>query len=90
MKILHLVLKYEWYDMIESGEKPEEYRDITPYWDKRLNKEFDAICFHRAYTNTTQLFKLKQKIKGYGETKLGAPELIQVWILKLGDKIHAN
>ncbi len=22
--------------MIESGEKREEYRDITPYWEKRL------------------------------------------------------
>lgn len=22
--------------MIESGEKPEEYREITPYWVKRL------------------------------------------------------
>ena len=26
MKTLHLVLKHKWYDMIESGEKKEEYR----------------------------------------------------------------
>ena len=36
MKILHLPLKAQWYDMIESGEKPEEYREITDYWPKRL------------------------------------------------------
>ena len=36
MKILHLSLKAKWYRMIESGEKPEEYRDMTPYWVKRL------------------------------------------------------
>lgn len=36
MKILHLPLKARWYDMIESGEKREEYREITPYWEKRL------------------------------------------------------
>ena len=36
MKTIHLVLKHKWYDMIESGEKPEEYRDGTPYWAKRL------------------------------------------------------
>lgn len=36
MKILDLVLKGRWYDMIESGEKPEEYREIKPYWEKRL------------------------------------------------------
>ena len=34
--ILHLPVKAKWYDMQESGEKPEEYREITPYWVKRL------------------------------------------------------
>lgn len=38
MKILDLPLKAIWYLMIESGEKPEEYRDITEYWIKRLAK----------------------------------------------------
>ncbi len=36
MKILHLSLKTKWYRMIESGEKTEEYREITPYWTSRL------------------------------------------------------
>lgn len=36
MKILNLVLKGHWYDMIERGEKTEEYREIKPYWEKRL------------------------------------------------------
>lgn len=36
MKILHLVLKGKWYDMIESGEKKEEYRKMKYYWGKRL------------------------------------------------------
>ena len=34
--VLDLVLKKKWYDMIESGEKTEEYREIKPYWEKRL------------------------------------------------------
>ena len=33
---LHLVLKKKWYEMQERGEKTEEYREITPYWIKRL------------------------------------------------------
>lgn len=33
---LDLVLKGKWYDMIESGEKPEEYRNIIPFWCNRL------------------------------------------------------
>lgn len=36
MKVLHLPLKKEWYNMIESGAKTEEYREIKPYWAKRL------------------------------------------------------
>ena len=36
MKTLHLPLKKEWYHMIESGVKTEEYREIKPYLVKRL------------------------------------------------------
>lgn len=32
MKTLDLVLKRKWFDMIASGEKTEEYREIKPYW----------------------------------------------------------
>lgn len=40
---LHLVLKKKWYELIESGIKKEEYREIKPYWIKRLwyNPTFD-------------------------------------------------
>ena len=33
---IHLTLKKKWFDMIASGEKPEEYREIKPYWIVRL------------------------------------------------------
>ena len=33
---LDLVLKYKWYDMIVNGIKREEYREIKPYWTKRI------------------------------------------------------
>lgn len=36
MKTLHLSLKKEWYEMIESGVKTEEYREIKPYWTRRF------------------------------------------------------
>jgi hypothetical protein len=36
MKILDLPLKKQWYQMIESGIKTEEYREIKPYWTNRL------------------------------------------------------
>lgn len=36
MKTLVLPLKKKWFDMIKSGEKLEEYREINEYWKKRL------------------------------------------------------
>ncbi len=36
MKTLHLTLKKKWFDMIASGEKTEEYREIKSYWIQRL------------------------------------------------------
>jgi len=36
MEILHLNLKKKWFDMIASGEKKEEYREMKKYWIKRM------------------------------------------------------
>lgn len=33
-------LKKEWYERIKSGEKTIEYREVKPYWTKRLNRCF--------------------------------------------------
>lgn len=35
-KVLNLVVTKEWFNMIVSGAKNEEYREIKPYWIKRL------------------------------------------------------
>lgn len=34
--MLTLPIKKKWFDMILSGEKKEEYREIKPYYDSRL------------------------------------------------------
>ncbi len=39
--ILPLVLKGKWYDMIERGEKREEYREATDYWKTRIERWYD-------------------------------------------------
>jgi hypothetical protein len=38
-KVLTLHLKRKWYDMIASGTKTEEYREIKRYWRHRLTDE---------------------------------------------------
>ena len=36
MKTLTLSLKKQWFDMIKSGEKKEEYREMSLYWKCRF------------------------------------------------------
>lgn len=38
--MLIFILKKCWYDKIASGEKEIEYREVKPYWSKRLAKLF--------------------------------------------------
>jgi hypothetical protein len=40
-KILHLTLKKRYFDMIASGEKKEEYREIKPHWITRFVEDAD-------------------------------------------------
>jgi len=90
MKILHLTLKKKWFDMIRSGIKKEEYREIKPYWRKRLLfKEFDAIHFRNGYGKSMPCFtiKLTGLCRSLGIVEWGAPEGKEVFILKLGDII---
>jgi len=40
---LRLTLKGKWFDMILSGEKLEEYREIKDYWFKRLVFQYKKV-----------------------------------------------
>jgi len=48
--ILNLTIKKQWFDLIASGEKTIEYREIKPYWIKFLeNKSYDEVFFRNGY-----------------------------------------
>ena len=50
MRVLHLNLYRKYFDAILSGSKTIEYRDITPYWSKRLEgRHYDVIKFRNGY-----------------------------------------
>ena len=75
IRILDLPLKKEWYNMIESGEKKEEYREIKPYWTKRLkNHKYTHVRFRYGDTKKTIMFEIKHITTGIGKQELGAPE----------------
>ena len=59
MATLDLVLAHRWYDKIASGEKRYEYREIKPYWTKRLfAKQYAYVRFRRGYTSAAMRFAL--------------------------------
>jgi hypothetical protein len=59
---LHLTLKKNWFDLILSGEKKEEYREIKPYWEKRLiGKKYDRIIFRNGYGDNVPWFAIELK-----------------------------
>lgn len=41
--VLHLVLKHQYYDAIDRGEKTVEYRDNTEYWRRRIADKEQVI-----------------------------------------------
>lgn len=49
-RILHLPLKKHWFDLIKSGEKLEEYREMGDYWGKRFRTfDYDEVEFALGY-----------------------------------------
>lgn len=49
MKKLTLTLSRKWFDLIKSGEKKEEYREIKPYWNKRLLDKSESFSIFTEY-----------------------------------------
>ena len=63
-RILHLTLMKKWFDLIASGEKVIEFREIKPFWTKRLfyegrNKMFDEIHFRNGYSKDSPFMRVK-------------------------------
>lgn len=78
-KCLYLSLKATWFDMIESGVKKAEYREIKPYWIKRLCIAryggggsvncFDSECMDCLRTRPYKTFKYDIVRFSYGYTR---------------------
>jgi len=65
--ILYLSLIKKWFDLIASGKKKVEYREIKPFWKKRLfDKEYDIIHFRNGYQPDSPLLVVEFKGVGYG------------------------
>lgn len=53
--MLILPIKKKWFNMILSGEKKEEYREIKPYYETRFMNTFGMICVDGKYIKCSEI-----------------------------------
>ena len=83
MKILDLVEKCKWYDMIECGGKPEEYRADSPYWIKRftgLDLGYLPFSYRNGYEKINQ--------KGYTHVRFHRAYTKTTMLFELNDIVY--
>lgn len=91
--MLILPIKKKWFDMIASGEKKEEYREIKDYWTKRLLKYWHRyamketifeVKFRNGYGNDKPTITCEVKLKiGQGKEEWGAEPGKEYYILEI-------
>ena len=59
--MLTLPIKRKWFDMILSGEKPEEYRDKTEYYETRFMNHFGYILINGKLVKADWLKEIKKE-----------------------------
>jgi len=82
-KILHLHVRYKYFDQVKAGTKTKEYRVVKRYWNKILSKQYDEIYYWKGYTKEKLIFKYN----GYNTELITHEEfgkkLILVFAIKL-------
>lgn len=91
--MLTLPIKKKWFDMIKSGEKKEGYREIKPYYDKRLERKVNFckatnngyyILLRNGYSKNSPTLKVSCIVtKGYGKPEWGAELGKEYYVLKI-------
>ena len=60
MKTLYLTLHERWFNLIFFRLKTEEFREMKPFWIKRLScNNFDRIVFSNGYNRNSPKLEIK-------------------------------
>ena len=85
-KVLHLNLYRKYFDQILKKEKTIEYRNITPYWSKRLEgRDYDVIKFRNGYAKDAPTMLVE--FKGIGKVTF---QTTSTYAIDLGEIIEVN
>jgi hypothetical protein len=78
-KVLHLNLYRKYFDQILEGKKTTEYREVTPYWSKRLEgRYYDVIQFRNGYRKDAPEMLVEFKGMGIDSDVQGARYAIEL------------
>ncbi len=83
-----LTIKRQWFDMIVSGKKKEEYRNINPYYQSRLEHFVDRstayVRLKNGYNSNSPYVDLICTVtKGTGKPEWGAAPGVFYYVLKI-------
>lgn len=83
-RILRLPVNTNWYNLILSGELTHDYREIKPFWIKRLeNKEYDIVEFYHRFSKLTPI---RYKFEWIKKGRLVNYNM-NAYIIKFGERI---
>lgn len=78
--MLVLPIKKKWFDMILSGRKKEEYREISTYWKVRFANVFGECAYISGYQAEDRFEKIMFR-NGYSKN---SPSVIAKCTLRVG------
>lgn len=87
--MLTLPIKKKWFDMIKSGEKKEEYREIKPYYDSRFKSliadgQVHQVILRNGYSKKSPAIKCDVLINQYeGKEEWGAEPNKGYYVLQI-------
>jgi hypothetical protein len=83
---LHLTLHAKWYDKILAGRKLYEFREVKPYWTKRLvNRTYKFIRFKNGYQRDARVMRVE-----YGGYQLRKVKGVELYCIRLGKILNAT
>lgn len=86
-RTLRLPVNKNWYQLIESGQLTHDYREIKPYWIKRLeNKEYDVVEFYHRFN---QLPPMRYEFEWIKKGRLVNYNM-DAYIIKFGERIDGK
>lgn len=88
MRVLRLPVNEYWYNLIVSGQLTHDYREVKPYWTKRLEgNEYDVVEFYHRFKKTIE--PVRYRLEWIKKGRLVNYNM-DAYIIKFGERIESE